>query len=89
MDVERRIREYVLQELLYDRSLTELGDDESLLGPGLLDSVALLRLVGWLEEEFGVAILDDEVRPENLETLRRLADFVRRKQAAGASGGAA
>lgn len=84
MDVERRIRDYVTKELLYDRNLEHLGDDDSLLGPGLLDSIAVLRLVGWLEEEFGVTLLDDEVLPENLESVRRLGELVRKKQAAGA-----
>jgi acyl carrier protein len=82
MDIERRIREYVTRELLYDRDLVELGDEQSLLAPGLLDSVAILRLVAWIEDEFGFTLLDDDVVPENLETIRRLADLVRRKQAA-------
>lgn len=85
MDLERRIREYVTQELLYDRDLVNLGNDEPLLGPGLLDSVAILRLVAWLEEEFGVQLLDDEVVPENLETVGRLAGLVRRKLAGAAT----
>ncbi len=81
MSLERRLREYLTQELLYDRDLATLGDDDLLLGPGLLDSVAVLRLVAWIEEEFGVPVLSDEVVPENLETVRRLADLVRRKLA--------
>ena len=84
MDLERRIREYVTGELLYDRDLGTLGDHDSLLGPGKLDSVAVLRLVSWIEEEFGVRVLDEEVVPENLESVHKLAELVRRKQAAAA-----
>lgn len=83
MEPERRIRDYVTSELLYDRDASALTDDDSLLGPGLLDSVAILRLVSWLEEEFGVSIPDEEVVPDHIETVRRLADLVRRRQAAG------
>jgi acyl carrier protein len=83
MELERRIREYVTSELLYDRDASALGDDDSLLGPGLLDSVAILRLVSWLEEEFGVSIPDEEVVPDHIETVHRLAELVRRRQAAG------
>jgi acyl carrier protein len=81
MDLERSLREYLTKELLYDQDVTILGDDDLLLGPGLLDSVAVLRLVAWIEEEFGVHVLSDDVVPENLETVRRVADLVRRKLA--------
>ena len=82
MELERRIREYVPRELLYDRDASGLKDDDSLLGPGLLDSVAILRLVAWIEEEFGVHVPDEDVVPEHVETVRRLADLVRRRQEA-------
>ena len=84
MELERRIRDYVTTELLYDRDAGSLGDDDSLLGPGLLDSVGILRLVSWLGEEFGVDIPDEDVVPDNLETVKRLADLVRRRQGASA-----
>ncbi len=83
MELERRIRDYVTSELLYDRDASALADDDSLLGPGLLDSVAILRLVAWLEEEFSVSIPDEEVVPDRIESVHRLADLVRRRQAAG------
>ena len=82
MELERRIKAYVTTELLYDRDAIALGDDDSLLGPGLLDSVGILRLVAWLEEEFGVSIPDEDVVPDHVETVSRLAALVRRRQAA-------
>ena len=82
MELERRIKEFVTTELLYDRDAAGLGDDDSLLGPGLLDSVGILRLVAWLEEEFGVSIPDEDVVPDHVETVKRLAGLVRRRQAA-------
>jgi acyl carrier protein len=84
MELERRIRTYVTTELLYDRDAGALGDDDSLLGPGLLDSVAILRLVSWLEEEFGVSIPDEDVVPDQIESVSRLAALVRRRQGASA-----
>lgn len=81
MDLERQIREYVLTELLYDRQLPSIADDESLLGAGMLDSLAVMRLVLWLEEQYGVQLLDDEVVPENLDSVRHIADLLRRKKA--------
>lgn len=82
METERRIRDYVTGELLYDRDAAGLGDDDSLLGPGRLDSVAILRLVAWLEDEFAITIPDEDVVPDHVETIRRLAGLVRQRQAA-------
>ena len=82
MELQRRIRDYVTTELLYDRDASTLGDEDSLLGPGLLDSVGILRLVAWLEEEFGIRIPDEDVVPDHVESVRRLADLVRRRQEA-------
>jgi len=84
MDIETTTREFIEKELLYEEEGARIGEDESLIARRVIDSVGLLRLVGFLEETYGIQILDDDLAPENLETLRRIADLVRRKQAAGA-----
>ncbi len=82
MSVEARIRAFVLDELLYDRELPGLAAADPLVGPGLLDSLGVMRLVLWIEEEFGVQIPDEEVVPENLDTLERVVALVERKRGA-------
>ena len=75
---EAVIRAFLLNELLYDRGLKDLGVEDPLLDRGLLDSMAILRLVAFCEERFGVSIPDSEVLPENLETIRAIAGLVER-----------
>ncbi len=84
MTHEDRIRQYVLTELLYDADLPGLADDEPLVGPGMLDSMGVMRLILWIEEEFGVHIPDEDVVPERLENLRAVADWVRALAASAA-----
>jgi acyl carrier protein len=72
------IREFLVHELLYDKGLSELSVDESLLEEGLLDSIGILRTVAFCEEQFGVSIPDAEVLPENLESVRAIAALVER-----------
>ena len=55
--------------------------DEPLVSTGLIDSLAMLRLIGFLEEEFNLTIGDGEVTPDNFETMRQLLQFLERKQA--------
>lgn len=57
----------------------KLGLDEALIDKGLLDSVGVLQLVVFIEEKFDVTIEDDEVVPENFETVRTIGRYVRQK----------
>lgn len=81
---EDRIRQYILTELLYDRDLPGLADDEPLIGNGYLDSMGIMVLVLWLEDAFGIKIEDEEVVPERLETIHAIASWTREKLAAPA-----
>ena len=78
---ETRIRDFLIQEVLYDRELRELSVDENLLEKGLLDSLAILKVVTFCEEEFGVAIPDQDVLPDHMESVRSIAALVERVRA--------
>lgn len=78
-DVERALADYIAKEIRYDEDHTEVGSDEELL-EGVLDSTDVLRLVLFVEEQFGVRVEDDELVPENFGSLRQLAVFVERKR---------
>jgi acyl carrier protein len=57
----------------------KVGNDSLLLGSGLLDSLGVLEVVTFLEREFHVAVSDDDLSPENFQTIQSIAAFVRRK----------
>lgn len=75
---EAAIRDFLLQEVLYDRQLKDLGPDENLIEAGLLDSLAILKVVGFCEEHFGITIPDTDVLPDNMESVRAIAALVER-----------
>jgi acyl carrier protein len=79
-DVERAIAEFIETEIAYDRQQEHVQLDEPLL-EGLVDSTAMLRLVLFIEERYDIHVEDDELVPENFESVRKLAEFVDRKQA--------
>jgi len=56
-----------------------VGVDDRLLGEGIIDSLGVLDIVGYLENQFQIAVGDDDLSPENFETIGRLAAFVERK----------
>ena len=75
---ETAIRDYLLAEVLYDKNLPTLAVDDNLIEKGLLDSLAILRVVSFCEEQFGVTIPDTEVLPDNMESVGAIAKLVER-----------
>jgi acyl carrier protein len=78
---ESAVRDYLLTEVLYDQDLKDLPADENLIEKGLLDSLAILKMVTFCEEQFDVTIPDAEVLPDNMESVRTIAALVERVRA--------
>ncbi len=74
--ISDRIRGFIRESFFVEA----VSDDESFLQSGIIDSTAMLELVGFLEQEFDIEILDEELVPENLDSLSRAAAFVLRKR---------
>ncbi|MGH2652908.1 MAG: acyl carrier protein [Actinomycetota bacterium] len=81
MDTTKRIREFVTEEILFEENgAARLADDSPLLD-GMIDSMALMRLVAFLEEEFEVQIDDVDITEENFRTVKDIAQLVERTKA--------
>ena len=74
------IRAYIFDNFLFDAEDNALKDDDSFLEQGIIDSTGVLELVDWLEETFEIEIQDDELAPENLDSVNLLAAFIERKK---------
>jgi acyl carrier protein len=80
MSTETDIEHLILNELLSGKGLTRIDSDESLIRSGILDSLALLRLIVLIEQHFGVIVGDGELVPENFETINRIQAFLEKKK---------
>lgn len=76
--IKTRVRAFVVSNFLFGDG-GDLEDDQSLLDAGVLDSTGVVELVGFLEEEFGIRIDDQEMIPENLDSIERITGYVQRK----------
>jgi acyl carrier protein len=56
-----------------------LADDSSLLDRGVIDSTGVLELIGYIQSEFGIKVNDDEMVPENLDSIARIEAYLQRK----------
>jgi len=74
------IRTFIFENFLFDADESALQNDDSLLEKGIIDSTGVLELVEWLEENFAIKIEDEELIPENLDSVNQLAAFIDRKK---------
>ncbi len=80
MTIQELVRRHIMDNF-YVSDPTELADDASLIAGGWVDSTGMLEVIAFLEETFGIKIEDQEMMPQNLETIARIAAFVVRKRA--------
>ncbi len=74
-----KIRKYLFENFLFDMKEDALQNDSSFLEQGIIDSTGILELVEWLETEFGIAVDDEELIPENLDSVNLLSAYISRK----------
>jgi acyl carrier protein len=74
-DVKDKIRKFLNDEVLFEEGAT-VADDQALVGD-VLDSLALMQLVEYLEQEFEIEVADEDVTPDNFQTLNDLERYVK------------
>lgn len=74
-----KIRAFIFSNFLFDADQGALENDASFMEQGIIDSTGVLELVEWLEETFSIKVEDDELIPENLDSVNQLAQFIARK----------
>ena len=82
MELKAKIRGYIIENFLFGDTAPLTSDGISLLDEGIIDSVGVMELVAFLEEDFGLTVEDEELIPENLDSVENLAGFISRKQVA-------
>ncbi len=82
--LEQQISTYIAKNLMFDEK-ADIPRSESLLDLGVMDSTGAMDLVMYLEGEFGITVADEELVPENLDSIERIAAFVTRKLAGKAA----
>jgi acyl carrier protein len=79
MEIAEQVKDFILNKILIGASDGGLDPEESFLQRGILNSTGVLELVGFLEERFKITCKDEEITPENLDSLNAVAAYVQRK----------
>jgi acyl carrier protein len=79
VQIEPAVRQFVREKLLFGDGTKSLNDETSFLESGIIDSTGVLELVLFLEGKFSIRVADEEVVPENLDSISRIAKYVTTK----------
>lgn len=74
-----QIRRFISENFLFRDSMGSLGDEASFLDAGIIDSTGVLELISHLEATYGIEIADDEMLPENFDSVQRIVTYLERK----------
>jgi len=77
-DMKEKIRNFIVENFLFGDA-GELKEDTSFLNDGIIDSTGILELVDYIEENFGIKVEDDELVPENLDSIKNLEVYITKK----------
>lgn len=79
-EISQAVRRFISENFLFRDEGHGLSAEASLLDAGIIDSTGVLELICFLESTYGIEIADDEMLPENLDSVRAIAQYVRRKR---------
>lgn len=78
MQLKSEIRVFIVENFLYGQD-DGFTDGISFLGKGLIDSTGVLELVSFIEEKYGIAVDDEELVPDNFDSIDKLSLFIAEK----------
>ncbi len=84
-EVRSKVRSFVIENFLFGEE-ANLSEEASFLEEGIVDSTGILELVEFLEKEFSIRVADDELIPENLDSIVRVESYLMRKLARAEDG---
>jgi len=77
---KEKIRKFIFKNFMFNDNSRVLNDNESFLNSGIIDSTGVLELVSFVEETFNIQVHDDELIPENLDSVVQLVQFIHNKK---------
>lgn len=78
--IQDQVREFIVTNFLFGKPEDDFDADTSFLEGRIIDSTGILELVAFLESTYGFSVEDEELDPENLDSLNRIAAYVERKR---------
>ncbi len=81
MDISKDVRDFIVTNFIFSDRAGSPGADDSFIEMGIIDSTGVLEIVHFLESRYGITVADDEIVPENLDSIHNIVRFVNSKSA--------
>jgi len=81
--IKTSIIEFVNKNFLMGTGTVKFSESDSFLEKGIIDSTGVLEMVSFIQQKFGVKINDEDIVPENLDSVDNILNFIKRKQIVG------
>ena len=82
-EIKEKIKTFIVNNFLLGVNAGNLNDSDSFLEKGIVDSTGILEVVSFIEESFSIKVEDEELLPDNLDSINHLVNFVQKKQNKG------
>ncbi|KPK10480.1 MAG: hypothetical protein AMJ56_07905 [Anaerolineae bacterium SG8_19] len=79
MNTQEAIKQYLTKELLSDHKNLNLSVDDNLLIGGLVDSLGIMRLINFIEQNFNIRVPPEDVTIEHFRSIRVIAEYIERR----------
>lgn len=79
MQIKSMIKQFILDELVQDEQYSNLADDDPLIETGIIDSLGIMKLIGFLETKLSIKVDDTELIPENFTTVEAICSMVSKR----------
>ncbi len=79
MNIKDLIKQFIQNEILYDKEKVALEDSTLLIDSGTIDSLGIMKLLAFLEETYSIKMNEDELIPENFESVEVISHLIEKK----------
>ena len=79
MNTKDVLKTFIKSELVADQGLPSIDENESLLENGIIDSLAIMKLLAFIEKEFMVKVSDEDLMPENFNTIASIVRLIEKQ----------
>lgn len=86
VNANQRIRNFLAENFTLSDDGFTLGDDASLLEAGIVDSTGVLEVIMFVEETFEIEVADDEIVPDNFDSVEKMVAYIESKMGACVDG---
>jgi acyl carrier protein len=87
LETPAKIRHFLLENILAGMRAVSFTDDDSFLENGIIDSTGILELIGFIEQEFGVDVRDEDLVPRNFDSISGLCRYIAERNGNAAAAG--